>query len=37
LWLGHHTDTSWVPEHTTQHQKVQLLQVYKFSKTNNLD
>lgn len=37
LWLGHNTDTSWVPDHTTQHQKVQQPHIYKFSKTNNLD
>jgi len=37
LWLGHHTDTSWVPEHTTQHQKVQQPHIYKFTKTNNLE
>ena len=37
LWLGHNTDTSWVPEHTTQHQKVQQPQIYKSSKINNFD
>jgi len=37
LWLGHNTDTSWVPEHTTQHQKVQQPQIYKSSNINNFD